>query len=692
MYLVIIYLSLVTAFTTLLYSHKIGGNGACLITIGGMGITNILSFFIFAEVGLAACPSYIHIFNWIDFGYILVEWAHIFDSLTCTMLVVVTSVSFAVHIFSASYMKEDPDLPRFMAYLSLFTFFMLILVTSSNFLQLFVGWEGVGLCSYLLINFWYHRIQANKSAIKAMLVNRVGDIGLSIAIFCIFSVYKTLDFSIVFITTPYMLNKTLNIAGFDFFIVDFICFFIFFGIIGKSAQFLLHSWLPDAMEGPTPVSALIHAATMVTAGVFLLARCSPLFEYSPTMLAVLEVFGVLTVGYASLVGAVQLDLKKIIAYSTCSQLGYMIYAAGISAYSESIFHLASHAFFKAMLFISAGVIIHALNGEQDIRNMGGLAKRLPFASFCFITASIALMGIPFLSGFFSKDLVIEFSFYVIYWPFEMVAYFINYIALISTVYSLSSLDSVFFNDSKDDELLYDADLLSSISLFLLFIGSIFFGFWCSDLLVGFGTDFWNDCLYVVNMNHPFVLLHSEFITEYELDLPFLFSIFGVLLMSDIEEKKGCCGVNCRYRYNGFNKETTDIFERKLNFDRFITSRVVSPILNLSYTQTYQNLDRGVFELIGPNGIAKSLYVKYSFLNRLHYDFIFDILFLIILFIFYISEFVGYNSEFLFLNNNLFFDFSLFILLFLISFIEVTEKDIEKLLNEEKVFINKYKLK
>ena len=351
------------------------------------------------------------IFEWISSGNFVANWSVNIDPLSSVMLVVVTFVSALVHIYSIGYMSHDPHKPRFMSYLSLFTFSMLALVVSDNFLQLFFGWEGVGLCSYLLIGFWYKKETANNAAIKAFVVNRVGDFGLAIGIFLIFFYFGSINFNEVFQAAPQLIEKKISILGYEASLITFICLFLFIGAMGKSAQFLLHTWLPDAMEGPTPVSALIHAATMVTAGVFLVVRCSPLFEYSQTALNVVTVVGLITALFAASVALVQNDIKKIVAYSTCSQLGYMFFAAGVGAYHVAIFHLFTHAFFKALLFLGSGSVIHAFKDEQDIRNMGGVRKKLPYTYIFMLIGTLALTGFPFLSGFYSKDAIIEFAYF-----------------------------------------------------------------------------------------------------------------------------------------------------------------------------------------------------------------------------------------------------------------------------------------
>ena len=372
MYLLLIFLPLLGFIISISFGRYLSPKGTAFITCSFMLLSLLFSVFSFFEVGLCRCPVYIRLAPWIDCEMFDASWGFMFDSLTVTMCFVVTSISTLVHIYSTGYMSHDPHQPRFMSYLSLFTFFMLMLVTSDNFLQLFFGWEGVGLCSYLLINFWFTRLQANKSAIKAMIVNRVGDFGLAMAIFCIFLVFKTIDFCAVFTLVPYYVKHNTSFLTYNCNSITLIGFLLFVGAVGKSAQLVLHTWLPDAMEGPTPVSALIHAATMVTAGVFLIVRCSPLYEYSADVLFFITIVGSITAFFSASVGVFQNDLKKVIAYSTCSQLGYMVFACGLSNYSVSIFHVFNHAYFKALLFLSAGSVIHALSDEQDMRRMGGL--------------------------------------------------------------------------------------------------------------------------------------------------------------------------------------------------------------------------------------------------------------------------------------------------------------------------------
>jgi len=371
------------------------GFGVCIITTILIFCTFLISLKLFFSVVINNGTYKLYFFNWFSNDILNIDWILNLDSLTSIMLIVVTFISFLVHLYSIEYMGHDPHQPRFMSYLSLFTFFMLILVTANNLLQMFIGWEGVGLASYLLINFWFTRIQANKAAIKAMLINRIGDFFLLLGIFSIYLLFESIDYDILLSQVTLITNYKLIVGSSKIFLIDFICFCIFFGAMGKSAQFGLHTWLPDAMEGPTPVSALIHAATMVTAGIFLIARTSFLFEFSPIVLNFITIVGALTAFFAATTGIFQNDIKKVIAYSTCSQLGYMTFACGLSGYDVGIFHLSNHAFFKALLFLAAGSIIHAVADEQDMRNMGGLKKILPLSYSAVLIGSLALTGFPF---------------------------------------------------------------------------------------------------------------------------------------------------------------------------------------------------------------------------------------------------------------------------------------------------------
>lgn len=413
MYASIVFLPIIASLIAGLLGRIIGARASEVVTTGALFVSAALSLVAFYDVTLMGHSHLVQLLPWIYSGDLRADWTIRVDALTGVMLVVVTGVSSLVHLYSIGYMADDPGRSRFFSFLSFFTFAMLMLVTANNFLQMFFGWEGVGVASYLLIGFWYKKPEANAAAIKAFIVNRVGDFGFSLGIFGIFYVFRTLDFNAVFAAAPSMAGKTFVFAGYNVDILTTLCLLLFVGAMGKSAQIGLHTWLPDAMEGPTPVSALIHAATMVTAGVFLVCRCSPLFEHAPNALAFVTFIGATTAFFAASVGLFQNDIKRVIAYSTCSQLGYMFVAAGVSAYGAAMFHLFTHAFFKALLFLAAGSVIHALHHEQDMRRMGGLARSIPFTWTMMLIGNLALTGVGLpvlqlgLAGFYSKDAIIN---------------------------------------------------------------------------------------------------------------------------------------------------------------------------------------------------------------------------------------------------------------------------------------------
>ena len=489
-----------------------------------------MSIFVLYKVIFNQYEENIVIATWISSGSLDVNWSMLIDPLSAVMLVVVTSVSALVHIYSIGYMSHDPHKPRFMAYLSLFTFAMLMLVTSDNFIQLFFGWEGVGLCSYFLIGFWFKKETANAAAIKAFVVNRVGDFGFALGIFLIFYSFGTVNYNEVFDQVNLIVDKKVLFLGLDIQIVDLICILLFIGAMGKSAQIFLHTWLPDAMEGPTPVSALIHAATMVTAGVFLVVRCSPIFEYSPLALNIVTIIGMLTAFFAATIALVQTDIKKIIAYSTCSQLGYMFFATGVGAYNVAMFHLFTHAFFKALLFLGSGSVIHAFKDEQNINKMGGVFKKLPYTYILMIIGTLALTGFPFLSGFYSKDAIIEFS----YLKGNTAGYYAAgigiFTALLTSVYSWRLIFKTFHGDYNNKDLkienLHESSFIMIFPLVILSLGAIFSGFFFKDLFMN--TNFWDDSikfLNPLNSEHPpiwLILLTPVLVT---LSIPFSYYIF-----------------------------------------------------------------------------------------------------------------------------------------------------------------------
>ena len=497
MYLNIIFLPLCGSIFAGIGGRWLGGKGSCVVSTTCLALSGLLSLFAFYEVGFLGGKTVFTCIPWINADLFNVSWGFLFDTLTVTICVVVTFISFLVHLYSIEYIGQDPHLSRFISYLSLFTFFILILVSADNFLQIFVGWEGVGLSSYLLINFWFTRIQANKAAIKAILVNRIGDFGLALGIFTIFVNFDTIDYSVVFALAPALKGQTFYFGGIYFDILNLIGVLLFVGAVGKSAQLGLHTWLPDAIEGPTPVSALIHAATIVTAGVFLLGRCSPLLEYAQGALSIVAIVGGLTAFFAASTGLVQNDLKRVIAYSTCSQLGYIIFACGCSQYSVGIFHLANHAFFKALLFLGAGSVIHGLADEQDIRKIGGLRRLLPFTYAIISIGSFSLIGIPFLTGFYSKDAILE----VAYAKYSNVGHFAYYLgslgAFFTAFYSIRLVYLCFLsapNGYRHSIInAHESSILISFPLGILAIPSIFLGYIIKDVFIGLGSPFWGKC-------------------------------------------------------------------------------------------------------------------------------------------------------------------------------------------------------
>jgi NADH-quinone oxidoreductase subunit L len=468
-----------------------GSRAAELITTACLFVAMGLSWIALVNVGFLHQDARILIAPWIESGDLNVSWTLRVDTLTAVMLVVVNTVSALVHMYSIGYMAEDPHRPRFMAYLSLFTFAMLMLVTADNLVQLFFGWEGVGLASYLLIGFWYQKPSANAAAIKAFIVNRVGDFGFALGIFAVFMLVGSTDFETIFAAAPGLTGKTINFFGWQADALTLTCLLLFMGAMGKSAQFLLHTWLPDAMEGPTPVSALIHAATMVTAGVFMVARLSPLFELAPTAQAVVMFFGATTAFFAATIGLVQNDIKRIVAYSTCSQLGYMFVAMGAGAYSIGMFHLFTHAFFKALLFLGSGSVIHAMHHEQDIRNMGGLRNKIPATYVMMVIGTLALTGFPLTAGYFSKDAIIE-SAYAAHNPFGLYAFILTVIAAgLTSFYSWRLVFKTFHGEPHDHRhhaAAHESPLVMLIPLFVLAAGSILAGFPFKEVFTGHGTE------------------------------------------------------------------------------------------------------------------------------------------------------------------------------------------------------------
>lgn len=644
MILTIIILPLIGFLTISLFAKVLSRIGSAYIALSCMLVNVILTMYLFYKVVVEQHIYFVKLKPWIYSDIFQVDWGFQVDNLTMVMLIVVNVVSAVVHLYSIDYMAHDPHLPRFMAYLSLFTFFMLLLITGDNFVILFLGWEGVGLCSYLLISFWYTRIQANKAAIKALIVNRVADLALTIGIVIIFYVFKSLDFNVVFPLAPFMLDSTIMCFNYEMPVLKVICILLFIGAMGKSAQIGLHTWLPDAMEGPTPVSALIHAATMVTAGVFLIIKCSPLFEYVPSVLSFITFVGATTAFFAATIGLVQNDIKKVIAYSTCSQLGYMIFACGLSNYHVSLFHLANHAFFKALLFLSAGAIIHSLSNEQDMRKYGNLIGLLPFTSIMLLIGSLSLMGFPFLTGYYSKDLILELAFtkYTIEGSFAyalglMTATFTSYYSF--RVFYMTFVDK---NNSfkKSIENAHELPYKMAIGLGILSFGSIFLGYFSKDLLVGLGTDFWNQSIFILPKNNN--QLDAEFFGLKELNgttimnstrpyffiriLPFATSLFSVglvfLWFNQTTE-------NLKWLYNFTSIKTflDSIKEFLLSIYRFLSAKwyfdaiynefIVMFGFKQGYNTTFKTIDKGLLEIFGPYGITVALFNSAKELKKMH---------------------------------------------------------------------------
>ena len=601
----IIALPLIASIISGFFGKLIGDRSSEIITSLLVSISAIFSLLVLYEVVVNQYQENIIIATWISSGSLEVNWSMQIDSLSAVMLVVVTSVSALVHIYSIGYMSQDPHKPRFMAYLSLFTFAMLMLVTADNFIQLFFGWEGVGLCSYFLIGFWFKKESANKAAIKAFVVNRVGDFGFALGIFLIFYLFGTVNYTEVFAEIPNITDKNLVFLGITFNAVDLICLLLFIGAMGKSAQILLHTWLPDAMEGPTPVSALIHAATMVTAGVFLVVRCSPIYEYSDLALNIITIVGMSTAFFAATVALVQNDIKKIIAYSTCSQLGYMFFATGVGAYNVAMFHLFTHAFFKALLFLGSGSVIHAFKDEQNINNMGGVWKKLPYTYSLMIIGTLALTGFPFLSGFYSKDAIIEFA----YLRGNTTGYYAAgigiFTAFLTSIYSWRLIFKTFHGEYNNKEIKIDetheSPIVMLIPLVLLSIGAIFAGFLFKELFIGYEglNNFWRDSIFFLkplSTDHPplwFLLLTPTLVI---LSIPLAYYLF--LKNRNLPE-----------RLASINKPLYQFLLNKWYFDELYDVLFVKPSKKLGLF-LWKFFDLKIIDGFGPDGIS-SMIKKFS---------------------------------------------------------------------------------
>jgi NADH-ubiquinone oxidoreductase chain 5 len=597
MYLAIITLSLLGSIVSGFFGRKVGVSGAQLITCTCVIVTTLLSFVAFFEVGLNNTPTSINLFRWVDSESLNVLWAFHFDSLTVSMLLPVLVVSSLVHVYSIGYMSHDPHNQRFFSYLSLFTFMMIILVTSNNFLLMFVGWEGVGICSYLLVSFWFTRIAANQSSISALLTNRVGDCFLTVGMFAILWSFGNIDYATVFSLAPFVSENIVTMIG--------ICLLI--GAMAKSSQVGLHVWLPMAMEGPTPVSALIHAATMVTAGVYLLMRASPLIEYSSTVLVLCLWLGAITTVFSSLIGLFQQDIKKVIAYSTMSQLGMMVIAVGLSSYNIALFHLVNHAFYKGLLFLGAGAVIHAVADNQDFRKYGGLRSFLPLSYSVMLIASLSLVAFPFMTGFYSKDLILESAYGKFYFSGTVVYFIATVGAMFTTLYSVKVLFLTFLTNPNGPKVNYkhahEGDMFMSLPLIILAIFSIFFGYITKDIFIGLGSDFFADNSIFIHPMHE-ILLDTEFAvpTLFKL-LPLFFTVSLSVLAIILSEFIPKSVISFKFSRLGYN--IFSFFNQRFFIELLYNKYVTGMVFTLG-GQTTKVIDKGSVELLGPYGLEKGL--------------------------------------------------------------------------------------
>ena len=592
----IVFLPLIGFLYCAFFGKLFGDKYSQLVTNFLLLISTILSWIIFFKYLTPKEKTIFVILNWIKSGNFLADWSFRIDALTSTMLIVVTTVSFCVHMYSIGYMKEDKSKSRFMGYLSLFTFFMLILVTSDNLLQMFFGWEGVGLASYLLIGFWHHKKSANNAAIKAFVVNRIGDFSFAIGIAAIFFIFDSIQFDIIFESASDYQNHNINFLGMNLSTVNTICFLLFIGAMGKSAQLGLHTWLPDAMEGPTPVSALIHAATMVTAGVFMVARLSPLFIYADYTNLFITFIGATTAIFAATIALTQNDIKRVIAYSTCSQLGYMFFAAGLGAYGASIFHLTTHGFFKALLFLSAGSVITAMHHEQDMRKMGGLFSKMPFTGTMMWVGSLAIIGFPYFSGYYSKESILENAYFASS-NIGNYAYLVGILtALLTAFYSWRLLLMTFHKKNNSLDEVYnkvkESPFTMTIPLFLLAIGSIFSGIFLAEYFIGSKeNEFWFSAISIKSLNHH---------------LPF---VQNIIIKSSV-----AIGIIFAAIFYFYNKNIANFFTNffKPIYNLFFNKWYVDELYNIIFTKPYFYLssllwkkgDINFIDAYGPNGISK----------------------------------------------------------------------------------------
>ncbi|MAD39709.1 NADH-quinone oxidoreductase subunit L [Tistrella sp.] len=599
MYVALILLPLAAAIVAGFFGRVIGDRGSQLVTTGAVGLAALLSVVAFFDVAVGGNATTVNLFTWIRSGELAFSWALRIDSLTAVMLIVVNGVSFMVHIYSIGYMSHDPHKPRFMAYLSLFTFAMLTLVTADNLVQMFFGWEGVGLASYLLIGFWYKRPSANKAAMKAFVVNRVGDFGFSLGIFALFFVTGSVGFDAIFADLGTVAGTNIDFLGMTLPTIEVIAVLLFIGAMGKSAQLGLHTWLPDAMEGPTPVSALIHAATMVTAGVFMVARLSPVFELTSFTSDMITVIGASTAFFAATVGLTQTDIKRVIAYSTCSQLGYMFFAAGVGAYPAAIFHLMTHAFFKALLFLGAGSVIHAMSDEQDMRKMGGIWKLIPVTYTFMWIGSLALAGLPPFAGFFSKDMILETA-YAAHTGVGAYAFWLGIAAAFMTAfYSWRLLFMTFHGKPRADkhtmDHVHESPLVMTAPLFPLAVGAIVAGY-IGLPMVDPELHFWNGAITMLGEHN--ILEEAHHVPGWVKLLPLVMSVGGIALAWFLYTRRPDLPGKIARDFSGLHK----FLLNKWYFDELYDAIFVRPSLWIGRV-LWQAGDRKIIDGLGPDGIA-----------------------------------------------------------------------------------------
>jgi NADH-quinone oxidoreductase subunit L len=605
MFAATVLLPLLGAFLAGCFGRRLGDRGSQFVTVGPMLVSAVLSCVILYTVGFEGHAQTVRLFTWIDSGALEVSWALKFDTLTAVMVFVVCVVSSMVHVYSIGYMSHDPHIPRFMSYLSLFTFFMLALVTADNFLQMFFGWEGVGLASYLLIGFWYHKPEANAAAIKAFVVNRIGDFGFLLGILGVFFVFGTVEFAAVFEAAPQFVGRTFNFLGAEVGILTTLCLLLFVGAMGKSAQLGLHTWLPDAMEGPTPVSALIHAATMVTAGVFMVVRLSPMFEFAPDALTVVAIVGASTAFFAATIGLTQFDIKRVIAYSTCSQLGYMFFAIGVGAYPAAIFHLMTHAFFKALLFLGAGSVIHGMHDEQDMRRMGGLYPKMRKTAILMWIGSLALagVGIPVVgigfAGFYSKDIILESAFAAHTGAGLYAFWFGIAAALMTAFYSWRLLFMTFHGRTRADEHtfegVHESPPVMLVPLYVLAAGAVFSGALAYEYFVGHDMEhFWGPSILMLHG----VIEEAHHVPAWVKILPIAVGLIGIGAAWYAYMKK----TDIPGRFVAAVRPVHRFVFRKWYFDELYDFLFVRPAFILG-RGLWKTGDGDVIDGVGPDGVA-----------------------------------------------------------------------------------------